>query len=200
MKISKFRSVFCVLAIIALASIAANSQAAVVAPSASSGEDTATFSENQFGAGVFLGYEIDLVKGVFTLEDDEDDYYSENVTRKADDKIFTSIEVFYNYFGDAIDQNYGVSYSIGYAYKKFGVFVNTGYLKTDLTYIEDGISQSIGDKSGFVGAGLRYDINDKFRAKLAFMNYNLSLDPANSTYNKIKIGVRSVTASVGYNF
>lgn len=195
MRNSLSKVLYIIFSILTFTSSVGTSQAAIESSSSSSSssDKTKSFSENQIGVGFFVGYEIDLINGVFLLDEEDE-------AKKADDKIFNSVEIFYNHFGDAIDQNYGASYSLGYSYKKFGVFANTGYIATNLTYIEDSSSQSMTKTSGFVGGGLSYKIKDNLKAKLSFMNYSVSFTPQNSAYNKVKLGVRTITATMGYNF
>ena len=182
--------------------------AAIGSPSVgSSGSDlTRSFSENQYGYGLFASYEFSLLKGVTTLVDDftsimdEDDESKVEEPAKPIDKVFSSIDLFYNYYGDGLDQNYGLSYSLGYAYKKFSIFASGGYVKTDFDYQEGSNSQSISEGSGFVGGGLSYNITENIKTKLSFMSYNVGLAPENSVYNKVKVAIRTTNLSVGYSF
>ncbi len=55
------------------------------------------FSSNQYGAGLSIAKEFNVIKDIFSEE--ENDY------------IFSDISLFYNLYQDDIENNYGASYA-----------------------------------------------------------------------------------------
>lgn len=202
-------ALFLVTAILTMFLFVKSSYSATIgASNISTSETSRNFSINQYGFGGFVEYEFDLLKGVTTLANeftslydaDEEDEIEEKVKNKAKDKVFSAIDIFYNYYGDGIDQNYGISYSLGYKYKKIGLFASGGYVKTDFDYIEGSKVTASSKGSGFVGIGASYNITDNIKTKLTFMSYNFAFAPENSVYDKIKVDVRATNLAIGYSF
>jgi hypothetical protein len=145
------------------------------------------FSESQFGFGLSTAKEFKIIDSVFT--EDNKDY------------LFNEVGVFANYFGDAIDYNYGANLSFGYGYDKFGIYVNGGYLMTEFEYVSSGISKDYSEGSGFIGVGTSYKINDYLKAKLDFMGYSFNFNPSNSgNIEKTEANIKSLTLGLQFYF
>ena len=145
------------------------------------------FSENQFGFGLSAAKEFKIIDSVFT--EDNKDY------------LFNEIGVFANYFGDAIDYNYGTNLSFGYGYDKFGVYVSGGYLITNFEYISNDVSKSYSEGAGFVGIGTSYKVTDYLKAKLDFTGYSFNFNPSNSSnIEKTEANIKSLTLGLQFYF
>ncbi|MDA9817832.1 porin family protein [Flavobacteriaceae bacterium] len=145
------------------------------------------FSESQFGLGISAAKEFKIIRSIFTENDK--------------DYLFNEVGVFANYYGDAIDYNYGANLSFGYGYDKFGVYVSGGYLITDFEYISSGVSKNYSEGSGFVGLGTSYKITDNLKAKLDFTSYSFNFNPSNSnTIQKTEADIKSTTLGLQFYF
>jgi hypothetical protein len=157
--------------------------------SSSNGSSSAKedFSESQFGLGLSAAKEFKIIKSIFT-EDDKD-------------YLFNDVGIFANYYGDAIDYNYGANLSFGYGYDKFGVYVSGGYLITDFDYIVSNVSKSYSEGSGFFGAGTSYKITDNLKAKLDFISHSFNFNPSNGgTIQKTEAAIKSTTLVLQFYF
>jgi len=145
------------------------------------------FSSNQYGVGLSIAKEFNVIKDIFSEE--ENDY------------IFSDISLFYNLYQDDIENNYGASYAFGYGYKKFGFYLSAGYLITEFKYgLEDNI-KNYAEDSGFVGSGFYYKITDNIKFKTDFMNYGFNFKPAiDNSSQKVQIDIRSLSAALQFYF
>jgi len=145
------------------------------------------FSTNQYGLGLSVAKEFNVIKGIFS--EDENDH------------IFNEVGIFYNYYGDEIDQNYGANISFGYGYKKTNIYFSGGYVVTDFDHKINGTTNSYNRGTGFVGAGTSYKITDHLKAKLDFMNYSFNFQPINGgAIEKTDINVRSLALGLQLYF
>lgn len=164
-----------------------NSFAAFTSNGGGSSSTKEDFSENQFGFGLSAAKEFKIIDSVFT--ENNKDY------------LFNEVGVFANYFGDAIDYNYGANLSFGYGYDKFGIYVSGGYLMTEFEYVSSGISKDYSEGSGFIGVGTSYKINDYLKAKLDFMGYSFNFNPSNSgNIEKTEANIKSLTLGLQFYF
>jgi hypothetical protein len=167
--------------------ITANAFAAFTSNNGNSGSIKEDFSENQFGFGLSVAKEFKIINSIFTENDK--------------DYLFNEIGIFANYYGDAIDYNYGANLSFGYGYDKFGVYVSGGYLITDFEYVSSNVSKSYSEGAGFVGIGASYKITNYLKAKLDFMGYSFNFNPSNSgTIQKTEADIKSATLGLQFYF
>lgn len=129
-------------------------------------ETSETFEESQVGASLTIAKELKIIDSILT--DNGKDY------------IFSDIGIFGNYYGDAINHNYGASISLGYNYNRAALFMHGGYLVTDFDYISGGESEGYSKGTSFFGVGTSYKITNYLKAKLDVMSYTLSFAPSNS--------------------
>ena len=177
------------LSVIFLVLSVKESNAAIILDSSVTSQSKGSFRKNDYGYGLSISKNFNLVNGIISDKEPYSDY------------LYSEIGVFYNRFGNKINQNYGPYYSFGYGYKMVNIYGSGGYVMTDFKYQEkDRDSQSLREGSGFLGGGLSFRLASNLKLKFDVMNYNLNFRAENSSYDKIKVNITSYVTTLGIYF
>ncbi len=153
-----------------------------------------SFSQTALGAGISLGFRLNLTEDIFTDSEDKDS--------KAQDHTFTEIEAFGNqFFSGELNQNFGGRFNLGYEINGFRIYGSGGYVVSTMDYQETGNPvQSVNAGAPFFGVGIGYDITKNIGVRLNSMFYNFDFTPKNSEYQSVEIDVSAITLGLALHF